>query len=109
MIKASVLQGESSKWNFGSYFGLTFEEFIDRIRPVADGNPYWNTLSGLVQYYNVTTAKKDFEFILNCAAHISDMQQVRNTCTCLLYGTEPYIPTTKPNLIDQFDCLSISK
>ena len=53
--------------------------------------------------------KKDFEFILNCAAHVSDVQQVRNTRTCLLYGTETYIPTTKPDLIDQFDRLSISK
>lgn len=108
-IKASVLQGESSKWNFGSYFGLTFEEFISRIRPVADGNPYWNALSGLVQNYDATTAKKDFKFILNCAAHVSDAQQVRNTRTRLLYGTETYIPATKPDLIDQFDRLSISK
>jgi len=57
-IKASVLQGESSKWNFGSYFRLTFEEFIGRIHLVTQGNPYWNGLSGLVQCYDATTAKK---------------------------------------------------
>lgn len=57
-IKTSVLQGESSKWNFRSYFGLTFKEFLDRIRPVVQGNPYWNILPGFVQNYNTTTAKK---------------------------------------------------
>jgi len=36
-IKASALQGESSKWNFGSYFGLTFEEFIGRIALLPKG------------------------------------------------------------------------
>lgn len=57
-IKASVLQGQSSKWNFGSYFGLTFEDFLGRIHPVAQGNPYWNALSGLVPCYDATTVRK---------------------------------------------------
>lgn len=58
VIKASVVQGQSSRWNFGSYFGLTFEEFFDRIRPVARGNPYWNALPGFIQDYDAVTARK---------------------------------------------------
>jgi len=58
VVKVSVLQGQDSRWNFGSYFGLSFEEFLNRIHPVIHGNPYWSTLSGLVQCYDATTAKK---------------------------------------------------
>lgn len=56
-IKTSVLQGGNSKWNFRSYFGLTFEEFLDRILPIVQ-NPYWGALTGFVQGYDATTAKK---------------------------------------------------
>lgn len=57
-IKISVVQGQTSRWNFGSYFGLTFEQFLDHIRPVVQGNPYWSVLSGFVQSYNAVAAKK---------------------------------------------------
>lgn len=63
-IRISVLQGESSKWNFGSYFGLTYEEFLDHIRPVIQGNPYWSALSGLIQCYDAVAAKKGTILIL---------------------------------------------
>ena len=56
-VKICVLQGQNSKWNFGSYFGLMFKEFMGRIYPVVKKNPYWNSLSGLVQCYNAITAK----------------------------------------------------
>lgn len=56
-VKASVLQGQNSRWNFGSYFGLTYEEFLDRIL-LAIQNPYWGALPGLVQGYDATAAKK---------------------------------------------------
>jgi len=56
-VKASVLQRQNSRWNFGSYFGLTFEEFLDRILPAIQ-NPYWGALSGFVQGYDATAAKK---------------------------------------------------
>ena len=57
-VKVSVLQGQGSRWNFGSYFGLTFEEFLGRIHPIVHGNPYWNALSGFVQNYDAVTARK---------------------------------------------------
>ena len=57
-VKISVLQGQGSKWNFGSYFGLSFEEFLDRIQPVVQGNPYWSALSGLIHSYDAIAAKK---------------------------------------------------
>lgn len=106
-VKTSVLQGEGSKWNFGSYFGLMFEEFLARILLIVQGNPYWSVLPRLVQCYNTTTAKKDFEFILNSAAHASNAQLVRTTRTRLLYGSIPYIPTEKHDLTEQFKNLSI--
>jgi hypothetical protein len=106
-VKTSVLQGEGSRWNFGSYFGLTFEEFIARILPIVQANPYWSVLPGLVQCYDAITAKKDFEFILNSAAHASDVQLVRTTRTRLLYGTVPYTPVEKHDLTEQFSNLSI--
>ena len=60
VIKASIVQGQSSRWNFGSCFRLTFEKFFDRICPVAQGNPYWNALPGFIQDYDTITARKDF-------------------------------------------------
>ena len=61
-VKISVLQGQSSKWKFGSYFGLTFKEFMNRIYPVIKKNLYWNSLSGLVQCYDAITAKKGVHY-----------------------------------------------
>jgi len=58
VVKISILQGQGSRWNFGSYFGLSFKGFLDRIHPVVCGNLYWSTLSGLVQCYDATAAKK---------------------------------------------------
>ena len=57
-IRISVLQGQGSRWNFGSYFGLTFEDFLSRIYPVVQGNPYWSALSGFVRDYDAVTARK---------------------------------------------------
>jgi hypothetical protein len=124
-IKISVLQGQNSRWNFGSYFGLTFEEFLDRITPAIQ-NPYWGALTGFVQGYDAPAAKKgmlisvkkrhgtsslyileDFEFILNCTVHASNAQLVQHTRTCLLYGSEPYTPIEKLDLAEQFENLSI--
>lgn len=56
-IKTSVLQGQDSRWNFGSYFGLTFEDFLNRVLPAVQ-NPYWGALTGLVQGYDATAAKE---------------------------------------------------
>jgi len=64
-VKVSVSQGQNSKWNFGSYFGLTFKDFFDRIQCITQGHPYWSALSGLVQCYNATTAKKGALAILS--------------------------------------------
>ena len=120
-IRISVLQGQGSRWNFGSYFGLTFEDFLSRIYPVVQGNPYWSALSGFVRDYDAVTAQKgtlatsfvfyflnshpfkDFEFILNCAAHASNAQAVRHTHTRLLYGTEPYTFIEKSDTVEKFD------
>ena len=40
---------------------------MDRIYPVIEKNPYWNSLSGLVQCYDGITAKKGvhYQFILH--------------------------------------------
>ena len=57
-IRISVLQGQGSRWNFGSYFGLTFEDFLSRIYLVVQGNPYWSALSRFVRDYDAVTARK---------------------------------------------------